>query len=65
MLAAFRGDEDAVLSVDTGMGPVYEWNTDLERAVAFACRMAGRDFTEAEWAAQFGTRAYQETCPRA
>jgi hypothetical protein len=63
MIAAFRGDEDAVLSVDTGMGPVYEWNTDLERAVDFACRVAGRDFTEAEWAAQFGTRAYRETCP--
>ena len=56
MVAAFRGDEDAVLSVDGGMGPVYEWDTDLEHAVDFACRVAGRDLTEAEWAAQFGTR---------
>ena len=54
MVAAFRGDADAVLIVDVGMGPVYEWNTDLEHAVDFACRVAGRDLSEAEWAAQFG-----------
>ena len=41
-----------------------EWNTDVTHAVDFACRVAGRGFTEAEWSAQFGSRPYQETCPR-
>jgi WD40 repeat protein len=63
MVAAFGDDPDTVLSVDTGMGPVYEWDTDVTHALDFACRVAGRAFTEAEWSAQFGTRPYQEICP--
>jgi len=63
MVAAFRHDPDSVLSVNIGMGPVYEWDTDVDHAVDFACRVAGRGFTEAEWSAQFGSRPYQEICP--
>ena len=29
----------------------------------FACRLAGRDFTEAEWRQHFGGRPWQPTCP--
>jgi len=61
--AAFREDPESVLISTYDDGPVWLWDTDADRAVDFACRVAGRDFTEAEWAAQFGTRPYQETCP--
>ena len=64
MVAAFGRAPDSVLSVGLGKGPVYEWDTDVEHAVQFACRVAGRDFTEAEWSAQFGDRPYRETCPQ-
>jgi DNA-binding SARP family transcriptional activator/WD40 repeat protein len=61
--AAFREDPESVLISTYDDGPVWLWDTDVDHALDFACRVAGRDFTEAEWAAQFGTRAYQEVCP--
>jgi WD40 repeat protein len=61
--AGFGRDPGTILIAAAGNGPVYEWNTDIDRAVDFACRVAGRGFTEAEWAAHFGSRPYQETCP--
>ena len=61
--AGFREDPDSVLIATVGNGPVYEWDTDVDHAVEFACRVAGRGFTEAEWSAQFGGRPFQETCP--
>ena len=45
-------------------GPIWEWDTDVSHALDFACRVAGRDFTEAEWAAQFGHSPYEATCPQ-
>lgn len=62
--AGFRGDADSVLITTHGNGPVYEWDTEIGRALDHACRVAGRGFTEAEWAAQFGDRPYQKTCPQ-
>jgi hypothetical protein len=44
-------------------GPVLEWDTRVEDAVDFACAVAGRDFTQAEWTEQFGDRPYQQACP--
>jgi len=61
--AEFGRNPDSVLIAAEGNGPVFEWNTDVTHAVDFACRVAGRGFTEAEWTAQFGSRPYQETCP--
>lgn len=61
--AGFRADPDGVLIATTGDGPIYEWDTDPDRAIAYACRVAGRGFNEAEWTAHFGGRPYQETCP--
>ncbi len=62
-LASFGQDPWSVLIVDEFGGPVFEWDTRLEQAVAFACRVAGRDFTEQEWADHFGERPFQATCP--
>jgi DNA-binding SARP family transcriptional activator/WD40 repeat protein len=61
--AVFGRNPESVLIAAEGNGPVFEWNTDVTHAVDFACRVAGRGFTEAEWSAQFGSRPYQETCP--
>ncbi len=36
----------AIASYD---GRVYLWETDLERAIDFACQMAGRNLTHEEW----------------
>ena len=45
-------------------GPVFEWDTRPDHAVEFACRVAARDFTEAEWADHFGDRPNQHICPQ-
>jgi WD40 repeat protein/DNA-binding SARP family transcriptional activator len=61
--AGFRKDPNSVLIAPLWGGPVYEWDTRVESALDFACRVAGRDFTDAEWQENFGDRPYQETCP--
>jgi WD40 repeat protein len=60
--AQFIGDthDVAIASYD---GRVYRWETDLERAIAFACQMAGRNLTEAEWGQFLPTQPYQSVCP--
>jgi WD40 repeat protein len=61
--ATFTGDRDTVLIAPLWAGAVFEWDTRPEYAVEFACRVADRDFTQAEWTEQFGDRPYQPTCP--
>ncbi len=61
--ATFTGDGDTVLIAPLWGGAVMEWDTRPEHAVEFACRVAGRDFTEEEWSEQFGDRPFQEICP--
>jgi DNA-binding SARP family transcriptional activator/WD40 repeat protein len=61
--ATFTGTGDTVLIAPLAAGEVYVWNTRPEYAVEFACRVAGRDFTEQEWADHFGDRPFQPTCP--
>jgi WD40 repeat protein len=58
----FIGDSHdvAIASYD---GTVYRWETDVERAIDFACQMAGRDLTEEEWAEFLPTQPYREVCP--
>ena len=60
--AQFIGDthDVAIASYD---GTVYRWETDLDRAVDFACQMAGRDLTEAEWKDFLPAQPYQSICP--
>jgi hypothetical protein len=62
--AAFTEDPDTVLIAPLWGGAVFEWDTRPEYAVEFACRMAGRDFTEAEWKDHFGDRPYLHLCPQ-
>lgn len=60
--AQFIGDSHdvAIASYD---GRVYRWETDLDRALDFACQMAGRDLTEQEWAQFLPEQPYQSVCP--
>lgn len=60
--AQFIGDthDVAIASYD---GRVYRWATDLDRAIGFACRMAGRDLTEEEWAKVLPTQPFRSVCP--
>jgi len=38
---------------------------DLDRALDFACQMAGRDLTEAEWEDFLPAQPYRPVCPEA
>jgi WD40 repeat protein len=49
--------------VATRDGAVYTWDTRVEQWIEFACRVAGRNLTDAEWRDAFGDRPYRETCP--
>ena len=60
---AFGSDPATILIAPLFGGAVYEWDTRGQRAVEFACRLAGRDFTEQEWTQEFGDRPFQQTCP--
>jgi DNA-binding SARP family transcriptional activator/WD40 repeat protein/energy-coupling factor transporter ATP-binding protein EcfA2 len=61
--AQFIGDthDVAIASYD---GKVYRWDTDRERALEFACQMAGRDLTEDEWAQFLPAQPYRSVCPQ-
>jgi WD40 repeat protein/serine/threonine protein kinase/DNA-binding SARP family transcriptional activator len=39
------------------------WPTDLRTWIDFACKVAGRDLTRAEWADLLPNRPYQHVCP--
>ena len=60
--AQFIGDthDVAIASYD---GTVYRWETDLDRAIDFACQMAGRNLTEEEWEEFLPAQPYQSVCP--
>ena len=44
-------------------GRVYQWDTDFDHALEFACQMAGRNLTESEWERALPDLPYEETCP--
>lgn len=60
--AKFIGDthDVAIASYD---GKVYRWETGFDRAIDFACQMAGRDLTDREWAQFLPAQPYREVCP--
>jgi DNA-binding SARP family transcriptional activator/WD40 repeat protein len=60
--AQFIGDSHdvAIASYD---GTVYRWDTDLDRALDFACQLAGRSLTEGEWAEFLPAQPYRDVCP--
>jgi WD40 repeat protein len=43
-------------------GAVYRLETAFDQWTAFACAVAGRNFTNQEWQAVFGDQPYRETC---
>ncbi len=51
------------VSVATLDGEVYAFDTRITRWVEFACDVAGRSLTRAEWRDAFGVRPYRQTCP--
>lgn len=61
--AGFGREANSVLIAPLWGGPVYRWDTRIEIALGFACRVAGRDLTAAEWTEQFGDRPYRDVCP--
>lgn len=60
--AEFIGDShDVVIAAYDGR--VYRWDTEVDRAIDFACQMAGRNLTEEEWAEFLPAQPYREVCP--
>ena len=51
------------LQIATEHGEVYRWDTRLSHWIDFACRAAGRNLTEEEWADAFDQEPYRKTCP--
>ncbi len=60
--AAFGADVSSVVIASDNDG-LYYWDTRRETAIEFACGLAGRDLSEAEWQQTFGDRPWQPTCP--
>ena len=60
--AAFMHDDEMVL-VASYQQSIYRWDTRPERALEFACDIAGRNLTHAEWRDNFTQRPYEKTCP--
>jgi DNA-binding SARP family transcriptional activator/WD40 repeat protein len=54
------GSHDVVIaSYD---GSIRRWDTGLERALDYACQMAGRDLAEEEWAQYLPDQPYRSVC---
>ena len=53
---------DRVMIVDD-TGVILEWDPRPDAWEAHACKVAGRNLTQAEWAESFPGQAYRVTCP--
>ena len=53
---------DGSISIATLAGNVYRWDPSSQAAVEFACQVAGRDLTPAEWRDAFGDRPFPPAC---
>jgi WD40 repeat protein len=60
--ATFVTGGDDVLIAPEDEGPVFRWSPGIDDAIRFACTVAGRDLTEAEWRDVFLDRPYRHTC---
>jgi WD40 repeat protein/DNA-binding SARP family transcriptional activator len=54
---------DGTVTAASFGGEAYHWNPSLGHAIAVACHAAGRDMTQAEWAAELPGRRYRSVCP--
>jgi WD40 repeat protein/DNA-binding SARP family transcriptional activator len=55
---------DHTLLITDRSGGLHHWDPSAAHAVAFACRVAGRDLTRAEWAEAFPGQDWRPTCPQ-
>ena len=44
-------------------GQILEWDPRPDTGEAFACKVAGHNLTQAEWADLFPKQPYRVTCP--
>jgi DNA-binding SARP family transcriptional activator/WD40 repeat protein len=58
----FTGGSD-IVTIAGYDGKTYRWDTRIAQTIAYACAMAGRNLTAAEWSQAFGNRPYEKTCP--
>jgi WD40 repeat protein len=56
-------DGNDIVTIAAYDGTTYRWDTSVDRSIAFACAMAGRNLTSEEWTEAFGDRPYEKTCP--
>jgi DNA-binding SARP family transcriptional activator/WD40 repeat protein len=59
--AEFRPDGHTLL-ITPMTGAVYSWDPSSTRALEFACQMASRELTPAEWAETFPDQRYRHVC---
>jgi WD40 repeat protein len=60
--ATFLPDGHTARIVGWYSGATYDWNTEIDSALDFACTVVGREFTAQEWTDSFGDRPYQRVC---
>jgi WD40 repeat protein len=60
--ATFATHGQDVLVAPEGDGGVFRWTPSTDYAMQFACTVAGRDLTEAEWRGIFPDRPYRPVC---
>jgi len=60
-IARFAGDRDLVI---VNLADAAVWPTDPLKWERFACQVAGRDLTRAEWKDALPDRRYQRVCSR-
>ena len=61
LTAVFDGETTMVTALAAD-GSIYRWDTNPDSWIEFACRVAGRNLTDAEWRDTFGHRPYRRTC---
>jgi WD40 repeat protein len=54
--------EGTLLASSGAMGQALVWNLEADAWQKIACGIAGRNFTQAEWAQYFPGEAYRKTC---
>ena len=59
--ASFLAADRVLIVYDTG--EIFEWDPRPDAWEAYACKVAGRNLTEAEWDELFPGQAYRVTCP--
>ena len=60
-VGGFRSDGSVLVAASDGWMGI--WDPGIDRAISFACRVAGRDLTGREWAEVLPDRPWRPTCP--